>query len=80
MLHESRQAIQSDPRLKWVLLGGLIIQLATSITAIGTSSADQHFQIIEFSMHQLNEPSGAAYVWEMQHFVRPTLQVHKLSA
>ena len=79
MLHESRQAIQSDPRLKWVLLGGLIIQLATSITAIGTSSADQHFQIIVFSMHQLNEPSGAAYVWEMQHFVRPTLQVHIFS-
>jgi phosphatidylinositol glycan class B len=79
MLTTTKKLITNDARLKWVLLAGLIIQIATSITAIGTSSADQHFQIIEFSMHQLGKPSGAGYTWEMQHFVRQTLQVYIFS-
>jgi phosphatidylinositol glycan class B len=79
MLTTTKKIIASDPRLKWILLGGLILQIVTSITAIGTSSADQHFQIIEFSMHQLGKPSGAGYTWEMQHFVRQTLQVYIFS-
>lgn len=53
--------------------------MITSITAIGTSSADQHFQVIEFSLHQLGQPSGAPYVWEYDHFVRGTLQVYLFS-
>lgn len=79
MLAATKEIIASDSRLKWILLGGLILQIVTGITAIGTSSADQHFQIIEFSMHQLGKPSGAGYTWEMQHFVRQTLQVYIFS-
>ncbi|MBO9571989.1 MAG: hypothetical protein J7497_07240 [Chitinophagaceae bacterium] len=71
--------IRSDKRIQWLLFGGFFIQLITAITAIGTSSADQHFQIIEFSLHQLGEPSGASYVWEISNFVRPTLQVYLFS-
>ncbi|HUQ66867.1 MAG TPA: hypothetical protein VM101_11965, partial [Flavitalea sp.] len=51
----------------------------TSYTATGASSADQHFQIIEFSLNQLGKPSGAPYVWEYDHFVRATLQVYLFS-
>lgn len=79
MFHEIRQIIQGDRRLLWLLIAGLAIQVITSITAIGTSSADQHFQIIEFSLYQLGKPSGATYVWEIDHFVRPTLQVYLFS-
>lgn len=71
--------IQNDARVKWILLAGLVLQIITSITAIGTSSADQHFQIIEFSLNQLGQPSGAPYVWEYEHFVRGTLQVYMFS-
>ncbi len=74
-----RGLIQTDSRIKWILFGGLFIQIITAITAIGTSSADQHFQIIEFSLYQLGQPSGATYVWEIENFVRPTLQVYLFS-
>jgi hypothetical protein len=80
MLRSTWKIIQSDPQIKWLLFAGLMIQVLTSITAIGVSSADQHFQIVEFSMHQLGKPSGASYVWEFDHFVRPTLQVYLFSA
>jgi phosphatidylinositol glycan class B len=43
------------------------------------SSADQHFQIVEFSLFQLGKPNGAVTVWEIEHFVRPTLQVYLFS-
>ena len=62
-----------------MLFAGLVLQIITSITAIGASSADQHFQIIEFSLNQLGQPSGAPYVWEYDHFVRSTIQVYLFS-
>ena len=74
-----KQLIKSDTKIQWILFGGLFIQLITAFTAIGTSSADQHFQIIEFSLHQLGQPSGATYVWEIDNFVRPTIQVYLFS-
>jgi phosphatidylinositol glycan class B len=74
-----KQLILADKNIKWLLLAGLLIQIITSITAVGTSSADQHFQVIEFSLNQLGQPSGAPYVWEFDHFVRPTLQVYLFS-
>jgi hypothetical protein len=61
------------------LFAGVLIQIITSITAVGASSADQHFQIIEFSLNQLGQPSGAPYVWEYDHFVRGTIQVYIFS-
>lgn len=79
MLNGTRNIIRTDSKIKWVLLAGLAVQILTSITAIGVSSADQHFQIVEFSLHQLGKPSGAGYVWEFDHFVRPTLQVYLFS-
>lgn len=79
MFNTIRQLLQTDKKLRLLLLGGLIIQLITCITAVGTSSADQHFQIIEFSLYQLGKPNGATAVWEITHFVRPTLQVYLFS-
>jgi len=74
-----KKIISEDARVKWLLFAGLIIQIITSITAVGASSADQHFQIIEFSLNQLGQPSGAPYVWEYDHFVRGTIQVYLFS-
>ena len=79
MFAEFRNILAKDPRALWILIGGLIVQVLTSITAIGVSSADQHFQIVEFSLYQLGEPSGASQVWEINNFVRPTLQVYLFS-
>ncbi len=79
MFTAAKELIRTDSKIKWILLGGLIIQIITAITAIGTSSADQHFQIIEFSLYQLSQPNGATYVWEIENFVRPTLQVYLFS-
>ena len=79
MFKQVFRLIQSDTKIKWLLFGGFFIQLITALTAIGTSSADQHFQIIEFSLHQLGQPSGATYVWEINNFVRPTIQVYLFS-
>ena len=63
----------------WILIGGLIVQVITAITQLGFSSGDQHFQIVEFSMYQLGKPNGAVEVWEIDNFVRPTLQVYLFS-
>jgi GPI mannosyltransferase 3 len=68
-----------DRRITWILISGLVLQTITSVTQTGAASADQHFQIIEFSLNQLGRPSGAPYVWEYTHFVRPTLQVYLFS-
>lgn len=76
MFTDIKRIIQSDRRLQLILMGGILIQLITAITAIGYSSADQHFQIIEFSLFQQGLDNGAKYVWEINHFVRPTLQVY----
>lgn len=80
MLTEIRKIIQQDRKLQLVLLGGLIIQLITCITATGFYHPDQHFQIVEFSSYQLGNESGASSVWEFTHFVRPTLQIYVFSA
>ncbi len=75
-----RRLIQDDRKIKLILLGGLIIQLITCITATGFYHPDQHFSIVEFSSWQLGRPSGVSHVWEFEHHVRPSLQIHIFSA
>lgn len=79
MLQEIKRILHNDRRLFWVVVAGFIIQVITSLVQIGVSSADQHFQIVEFSMYQLGKPNGAVQVWEINNFVRPTLQVYLFS-
>lgn len=79
LLTTIKNIISTDQRIKWLLFAGLAIQVITAITQVGASSADQHFQVIEFSLDQLGQPSGFPYVWEYDHFVRPTLQVYLFS-
>lgn len=79
MLTSTKNIIQNDRRLQLILAAGFIIQIITCITAIGFYHPDQHFSIVEFSSWQLGKPSGASYVWEFTHFVRPTLQIHLFS-
>jgi len=71
--------LRNDRRLIWVLLTGLIIQVITCITAVGGSSFDQHFSIIEFSSYQLNTENAADYAIELEKMLRPTLQVYLFS-
>src|SRR6476660_512704 len=74
-----KKIIQKDRKLQLILAGGLLIQLITCITAIGFYHPDQHFSIVEFSSYQLGKESGASYVYEFTHFVRPTLEIHLFS-
>ena len=76
---ELKRIVQKDKKLQLILAGGLLIQLITCITAIGFYHPDQHFSIVEFSSYQLGKESGASYVYEFTHFVRPTLQIHLFS-
>lgn len=80
MLGEIKQLVRKDPRVQLILLFGLIIQVITSITAIGFYHPDQHFSVIEFSSYQLGEENGADAVWEFENFVRQTIQVYLFSA
>jgi phosphatidylinositol glycan class B len=80
MLNEIKKLVQKDPKLQLLLFGALIVQLVTCITAVGFFQPDQHFQVIEFSSFQLHKASGATHVWELNDFVRPTLQVYLFSA
>ena len=80
MLARIQRIINQNKYIPWVLIAGFIVQVVTSLTAIGVSSADQHFQIVEFSMYQLQKANGAVQVWEIDNFVRPTLQVYLFSA
>ena len=71
--------MEINKRLRWVLLGSLLVQLIFCITQVGFLHPDQHFQLIEFSSWQLGEPSGATGVWELNSHIRPTLQVYLFS-
>ena len=64
-----------SPRLQYLLVISLLVQLIFCITQVGYLHPDQHFQLIEFSSWQLGEPSGATSVWELNSHIRPTLQV-----
>lgn len=79
-LERLAEMIRKDTRLGWVLLAGVLVQVIICITAIGIYHPDQHFQLIEFSMHQLHRPSAATAVWEYSAQIRSTLQVYVFSA
>ena len=74
------EMIRKDTRLRWLLLAAVLVQVIACITAIGIYHPDQHFQIIEFSSHQLHKASAAAKVWEYSAQIRSTLQVYLFSA
>jgi GPI mannosyltransferase 3 len=63
-----------------IVAAGFILQVITSIRAIGVSSMDQHFQIIEFSSYQLGLESAGTYNSELKSKLRPTLQIYLFSA
>ncbi|HYC40665.1 MAG TPA: hypothetical protein VEB63_09265 [Chitinophagaceae bacterium] len=79
MFLQFRKLIAGDQKLQWILAAGLIVQLATSVTAIGFSTFDQHFSIIEFSSYQLGEEHAADYAVELREQLRPTAQVYLFS-
>jgi len=79
-LTKLREMIRKDTRLRLILSGGFLIQLIVCITAIGIYHPDQHFQIVEFSSHQLHKANAAANVWEFSAQIRSTLQVYLFSA
>ena len=74
-----REMTRKDTRLTLILSGGLLIQLIVCITAIGIYHPDQHFQIVEFSSHQLHKANAAANVWEFSAQIRSTFQVYLFS-
>src|SRR5258706_4906731 len=80
MFAEAKKIINKDRKIQLILAGGLLIQLITCFTAIGFYHPDQHFSVIEFSSWQLGKESGVSYVWEFNHHVRPSLQIHLFSA
>src|SRR6185295_19295074 len=80
MIGEIKKIIETDRKVQLIIAGGLIIQLITCITATGFYHPDQHFSVIEFSSWQLGRESGASYVWEFTHHVRPSVQIHLFSA
>lgn len=70
---------QQANTIKFILFLGLVVQLFTSYTAVGYYHPDQHFQIIEFSGHQLNVENGTNYIWELKAQIRSTIQVYLFS-
>jgi GPI mannosyltransferase 3 len=80
MISKIKELLNNDPRLKFILLAGLIIQVIVAYTATGSYHPDQHFQIIEFSSYQTGEPNGASALWEFYHPVRPTIQIYLFTA
>jgi phosphatidylinositol glycan class B len=74
------EMLREDTRLRLILLLGALIQVVVCVTAIGIYHPDQHFQIIEFSSHQLHKASAATDVWEFSAHIRSTLQVYLFSA
>ncbi|GAB3549880.1 glycosyltransferase family protein [Spirosoma fluminis] len=68
-----------SPRLQYLFLFSVLVQLLFCLTQVGYLHPDQHFQLIEFSSWQLGEPSGATSVWELNSHIRPTLQVYLFS-
>ncbi|MFY7651770.1 MAG: hypothetical protein ACOVQE_03670 [Chitinophagaceae bacterium] len=72
--------ICKNPVLQRWLLVMLLVQVLFSYRSIGFFHPDQHFQIIEFALHQLKEPNGTAPIWELEKMIRPSVQVHLFSA
>jgi phosphatidylinositol glycan class B len=80
MFKEIKKLLREDKKLQWILFAGFILQVIVSIKAIGFSTFDQHFSIIEFSSYQLGNEHAANYAVELQEKLRPTLQVYMFSA
>jgi GPI mannosyltransferase 3 len=80
MIFELIKPVQKSKKLMLIVAAGFILQLITSIRAIGVSSMDQHFQIIEFSSYQLGLESAGTYNTELKSKLRPTLQIYLFSA
>ncbi len=80
MFADTKKLVLTDRRLQMILLLGIVIQIITSIQAIGFSNFDQHFSIVEFSSYQLGNENGAHYAFELESKIRPTLQVYLFSA
>ena len=74
------ELVKKDTKLRLILLSGILVQFIICIVQLGFYHPDQHFQIIEFSSHQLHKASGASAVWEFTDFIRPTLQIYLFSA
>lgn len=79
MFNAIKQLIKSNPKIQLFLLLGLVVQVVTSVTAVGFFHPDQHFQLLEFSSYQLGKANSAASVWELKAMIRPTLQVYLFS-
>src|SRR5258705_7901836 len=79
MFGDLKKIIREDKKARLILLAGLIVQVITSITAIGFSNFDQHFSIVEFSSLQLGNENAASYAFELESKIRPTLQVYLFS-
>lgn len=68
--------ILNEPKSRWILLAGLIVQLITAFTAIGYFHPDQHFQIIEFAS-SIKHPSSVPFLpWEFEAQIRPSFLVY----
>lgn len=67
---------QQTIAIQVILLLGVVVQIITSITAVGFFHPDQHYQIIEFSSYQLNLPNATNHIWELKAHIRSTLQVY----
>lgn len=78
-MKQIRIILNRNPRIKYIVWLGFLVQLITSITALGFFHPDQHFQIIEFSSHQLKLSNATSYVWELQTGIRSSIQVYLFS-
>lgn len=72
--------LKQDKKLRLLFIAGLLIQIWFSYIQVGFFHPDQHFQIVEFSSHQLHETNFVNKIWEFNDQIRPTFQVYLLSA
>jgi len=61
-----------------ILVLGLLVQLLTAYSSVGTFNSDQHFQIVEFAGRDLGTTPAKNLTWEYGERIRPAVQVYGL--
>ena len=79
-MKEYIKIIKGSTNIQAILFFGLLIQVIFCYVSVGYFHPDQHFQILEFSSLQLHQTNAANSVWELEQFIRPTLQVYIFSS
>jgi phosphatidylinositol glycan class B len=63
-----------NPKLKYIVIAGLLVHIIIAFTSVGFHHPDEHFQILEFANYKLGFSSAEKLTWEFGSQIRSGFQ------